>query len=729
MKKRGAAYRRMLWSFVAVFSLPLCLTILFYFYSDRVMQTQTGQADQSLLSAIAGACDRELSHYQSVMDWHFGSETVRELADRTELTDSDRVLEHQLKEHLSQTMVSAVQAKTGEQAVFVCFPGLDLVYVASQDGTVTQHSMESYFGADAGRINGEAGFSAQQVPAAWSTDAMFLTRSDGRTATVGILIDAHALSAQFGDLPLENGYDWLLLDDRNQIVRGDGKFASDGGILDPARLPERRGTVDSRFGGWTYVLLNTGSSFNSASQIRLFFVVGLAICTLIGWFIMEKIVLINYAPVQELMQPFGGKRSGRKNNEFQFLQEQINTLLTRQTDMQNTISRSKGTMRKWYLSMMLAKPFVRQQADAQWESLAESFAGRQNMVLLLRPKPQPEANPLTAQDEEMRQFIIENVFTEKVGESFTCFMTRIDGYQAMAVTDADLSGQTQKLWEIIYDTQAIILENFQFQPVVAGGGIHTGTEGLHASYLEAREAEEFVPVLEQDCVPYDSIRDNTLRKYGYSIQAESRILSALQSGNAELAVAFIDKILEQNFGSNGASSNMRRCLLSDLYCTLLKAADEKDCMERIVFSYNSFSIEQRLEDLQQKYALIVHSICQDQQDAPQAGAEKELCMRVLEYIRQNYSDPKLNISQTALHFRMSPTTLSTIYKNEMGKSLLKTINRVRVEHGTELLQQGCAVNETAERVGFSDTSTFIRIYRREMGVTPGQMKSHIKTEE
>ena len=702
MKKKGAAYRRMLISFVAVFSLPLCLTILFYLYSDRVTDSQLAQSDQSLISTIGSAYDQELSWHQSVLNWIADSDAVQTMADRTE---SDPELEAQLKTVLTQM----TDASSREQAVFACFPNLGLVYVSETD-SVSRYSIHEYFGDAGAELYQKTDFSAHRIGGKWGEDGLVLTVSDGNSVMAGVVIDPGTTQ--------EGGYEWALLDESGNVLRGDASLAAEEG----------RSTAISQISGWTYVLLNTGVSYSSASQIRLFFMVGLAICTLIGWLILEKVVLINYAPVEELMRPFKNKRGARKKNEFQFLQEQISTLISRQADMQNTISRSKTEMRKWHLSMMLAKPYIRQESDPEWQDLAASFADHQNMVLLIRPKPQPEAGPVDERDEELRQFIIENVFTEKVGESFACHMTRIDGYQAMVVSDRDLSNNQQKLWDIIYDTQAIVLENFQFQPVTASGGIHTGAEGLHASYLEAREAEEFVSVVEQDCVAYDSIRDNILRKYDYSVQAENRILSALQTGNAELAIAFIDKLLERNFAPNGATSNMRRCLLGDIYCTLLKAADEKGCIERIEVSYNSFGIEQSLDELRGKYALVVRSICQDVQMRAEISSDKELCLRIMDYIRENYADPKLNISQTALQFRMSPTVLSTMFKSEMGKSLLKAINEVRAEHATEFLRQGFSVSETAEKVGITESSSFIRLYRKEMGITPGQMKSHLKNE-
>jgi AraC-like DNA-binding protein len=38
------------------------------------------------------------------------------------------------------------------------------------------------------------------------------------------------------------------------------------------------------------------------------------------------------------------------------------------------------------------------------------------------------------------------------------------------------------------------------------------------------------------------------------------------------------------------------------------------------------------------------------------------------------------------------------------------------------------VSETAEKVGITERSSFIRLYRKEMGITPGQMKTHLKNE-
>lgn len=77
---------------------------------------------------------------------------------------------------------------------------------------------------------------------------------------------------------------------------------------------------------------------------------------------------------------------------------------------------------------------------------------------------------------------------------------------------------------------------------------------------------------------------------------------------------------------------------------------------------------------------------------------------------------------------MSPSSLSSIYKKETGKSLLKVINEVRIENAVEFLTKGYSVVETAEKVGISESSSFIRLFKKHMGVTPGQIKSRLQND-
>ena len=47
---------------------------------------------------------------------------------------------------------------------------------------------------------------------------------------------------------------------------------------------------------------------------------------------------------------------------------------------------------------------------------------------------------------------------------------------------------------------------------------------------------------------------------------------------------------------------------------------------------------------------------------------------------------------------------------------------VRITHAEQYLDQGYSVVEVASMTGFRDSGTFIRAFKKKMGVTPGQLK-------
>lgn len=105
--------------------------------------------------------------------------------------------------------------------------------------------------------------------------------------------------------------------------------------------------------------------------------------------------------------------------------------------------------------------------------------------------------------------------------------------------------------------------------------------------------------------------------------------------------------------------------------------------------------------------------------------DKKLSHEVENYILENYGDPDLNISILGQEFHMTPAYLSAIYKKQTGKSLLDFINQIRVEKAEALLIEGRSVVETAQIAGFRDSGTFIRVFKKKRGVTPGQLKRNL----
>ena len=67
--------------------------------------------------------------------------------------------------------------------------------------------------------------------------------------------------------------------------------------------------------------------------------------------------------------------------------------------------------------------------------------------------------------------------------------------------------------------------------------------------------------------------------------------------------------------------------------------------------------------------------------------------------------------------------ISKMFKLQTGMSLLEYMNSVRIEKACELLANGsCNISEVAEKIGYSNMTTFIRVFTKYKGTTPGRYR-------
>ncbi|MEF3310385.1 AraC family transcriptional regulator [Paenibacillus sp. GYB004] len=72
---------------------------------------------------------------------------------------------------------------------------------------------------------------------------------------------------------------------------------------------------------------------------------------------------------------------------------------------------------------------------------------------------------------------------------------------------------------------------------------------------------------------------------------------------------------------------------------------------------------------------------------------------------------------------MNASYLSRLFKEQFGEKFNDFVTQVRVEKAVELLKgTEETVNEIAAAVGYTHTLTFIRVFKKVMGNTPGNYR-------
>lgn len=99
----------------------------------------------------------------------------------------------------------------------------------------------------------------------------------------------------------------------------------------------------------------------------------------------------------------------------------------------------------------------------------------------------------------------------------------------------------------------------------------------------------------------------------------------------------------------------------------------------------------------------------------------ELIPSIMQYMEINYVHT--NIQDIADHFGFNASYLGQMFKKSTGSTLVDALIQVRISKAKKLLtSSSLSVELISERVGYTDTTYFIRIFKRLTGFTPLQYR-------
>lgn len=120
-------------------------------------------------------------------------------------------------------------------------------------------------------------------------------------------------------------------------------------------------------------------------------------------------------------------------------------------------------------------------------------------------------------------------------------------------------------------------------------------------------------------------------------------------------------------------------------------------------------------------AIMLH-IVRPYLNQPVYNYENVLVKKMLEIVAFHYADPNpLAIAASQLSY--SPSTLSTLFKNNTGKKYKEYIQCFRIDKAKHLLTStSTSILKIAEDVGYVDTKFFSRIFKKYEGITPTEYR-------
>jgi AraC-like DNA-binding protein len=733
-ERRGPVLFRWFMSYLAILIIPFVFSAAVYFYSLRIINNSSEEIYRAALEQIRAEMD---NYFSGVF------QTLQQLA----LNDNIQALSLVKEKLTPRDQWNVVESIKELKKVQIISPLIDDIFVVLNplDSVITTSAYmpqdlfyELYY---ENRVIGREGFKTlmkepgrNEIRPVKDNLLLLQASTEGflgdRSATLVIACGREKFDSRYFTAYESGGSRIFVADRENRIVYASSGRADEIPVLEGSAwhiggTPYRVLSRDSRVMDWKYLYFIPESLAKSkARQIQVFTFAGLFICSLFCLFLSYRMTRRNYVPVRKLMDVFNRPgRMDRGEDEFDWMEKKAR-------DTQNTLGNSLRIVRKYYVNTLLEKPFDPVTSPAEMERYGIRLEGEWNVaVLFVLPDFPSESGALSESDGDIINAIhytIIHIFTEAAGNRFSVEMT--DAGERVAAVINWSGGRDAfmpRLEEAVEYTQQETGEFLHVHVFTALGEPRQGLEGIYYSNLEARETLRYLdPKTGQSILRYRDIR-YAGGKYRYSQETEQKFINFIRVGDAGAAQSLLRQVWAENVNSGVLPGKTIRLLAYNLLGSLVKGVEEDGVLGegggKPGFHYpdlESIPAGELLETLEKASA----ELCRCNSLARQNKREAQLSGKVKQYINENFRDPDINISITSLRFGMNPAYLSAVFKEETGLSLLEYINTLRIEEGKKLLAAGREVSDAAGQCGFHGSGTFIRVFKKLTGLTPGQYR-------
>ena len=200
------------------------------------------------------------------------------------------------------------------------------------------------------------------------------------------------------------------------------------------------------------------------------------------------------------------------------------------------------------------------------------------------------------------------------------------------------------------------------------------------------------------------------------------IYYALQTGDSKTACALLENGTSFFLSSRDrVSAKYAYRALS--YMLLQLELENRNLSDIPIPAFNNERFIQLFrEDFPRCFETICQRLTQDRVDQAQ-NLEKD----ILDYIEQNYSNQQLSITTITEHFRISAPTLQKRMNACVGKTFSAYVEELRMNKARKaLLNTDLTIQEISESIGYTNTNSFYKAYKRIFGESPRSTRQAVE---
>lgn len=483
--------------------------------------------------------------------------------------------------------------------------------------------------------------------------------------------------------------------------------------------------IASEVNGWRYISLIPRSVYQRPRDtLLLFFAAVLGVTLAVGVALSFLLARFHYTPVQRLVrlmdaEPEAPEPRGAKN-EYAALEMSIQSVQRENWALSELNRDQEEALRRRFLTSLLQGSLVdAYEIEGVLRECGMRLKGDGYAVVVfgLRAGRSP-ARPCGTLEGAIR----------------THLLPRLDAAYVLLESEACVivSGERDGRERLRACLEAALAACGGEAAEACVSAVHEDAGGIHEAYLECSELLEYAHLMGLGGVCfYGDMPQRSEDRMVNTMVSEEKLINLLRAGQYPQAQKVFGEMLDETFRVGGMSIQAMKCNLYGLIYSLSRIVGTPRSPEQLPVLETLRPVERLMvcktvPDLRREMNALLREMDEAMRaSVPPRVEGAELVDGASAFIQARYAQQDLSVAMVAEAMGVTPVAITRVFQRLLGMGTLDYIHHTRLKAAKQLLSASeRSIREIAELTGYNNSVTFIRVFKKYEGVTPGQYREN-----
>lgn len=760
--RNRSVFIKLIISYFFILFIPIVINSVYYYHSINIIENHINDAQTSSLNQLKYVIDGELEEIQSIELELALNNRINTLAG---LERPLNPLELYEKTYIANNLYAYKTANNFIKDIYISFNKNNFIIGYNGSSDFLEYYNSRLDNIDLKYEDWKANLNTKHLndhiiikdKLTASEKIDFLTtlptgRSNVTNASVVVEMDLSTINEALKNLKYTSKGNLIILDKNDNILTSTApiilptylkyeNMKASSGLMHKSFQGEYVivSYTTSSITGWKYISIMPSTDYlKELNNAELVIILSFFLCLFIGSLVAYSFSKKIYNPLNKLISLFNSNDKTQnkfRDNEYTFIEKSILNILTEKEKVFKKLDDQKEMLKENFLRRLLIGNISSLPSEPLSDMYDINFSSDNFSVILIYIEDYSDLfykkfKPVPEEIIEISEFILRNIFQEIMNIEQLCYLINMNSSLACLINFKNLSEDSLiKLKKNCEYGKLLIFDKFGINLTISISNIHNEIKNISKAYDEAVEALEYKLLLGNNhVICYTDINENanSVNYNNFNIEHQ-KFINCIKIKEYMAAKEILCKLLTQI--SSTYSLQIVKTQMFTLINTMLSTMEEVSGYPNFSSFENLNHFEklvncQSVNELKNEMLSILDQFIDFDKDSTKNVTN--LLSQIKLYIERSHSDMNLSVSLIAEHFKINPNYLSRIFKQNYNIGVLNYIHNIRINNAKILLEKDTlSVKEIAEKVGYYNDITFIRVFKKYQGITPGKYKEII----